>query len=153
MIDAERTTIRRPSRWISIPLAALAAAALLASCSSHDVSHGAGPGTVEGTADPGVGTASPSEGAALYAQSCASCHGTDLRGTDKGPSHLSETYAPGHHPDKAIRAAIQNGAPQHHWEFGDMPAVPGLDDRQIDAIIAYMRQQQTERGLEPYPPE
>jgi ubiquinol-cytochrome c reductase cytochrome c subunit len=28
-------------------------------------------------------------GADLYAANCASCHGSDLRGTQEGPSHLS----------------------------------------------------------------
>ena len=38
-------------------------------------------------------------GGQLYAANCAECHGADLRGTDKGPSHLSEVYEPGHHAD------------------------------------------------------
>jgi len=41
-------------------------------------------------------------GEELYAQSCASCHGADLRGTDRGPSHLSEVYRPDHHADAAF---------------------------------------------------
>ena len=39
------------------------------------------------------------KGEQLYAANCAECHGADLRGTDKGPSHLSEVYEPGHHAD------------------------------------------------------
>jgi len=91
-------------------------------------------------------------GAVLYAQSCASCHGSDLRGTDVGPSHLSEVYAPDHHPDSSFRAAIEQGTRAHHWDFGDMSPVTGLSDEEIDAIIAYVREQQEEHGLEPYPP-
>jgi len=98
-------------------------------------------------------TAAPgSQGAALYEQSCALCHGTDLRGTAIGPSHLSEVYEPGHHPDAAFRAAIELGVAAHHWSFGDMPPVRGLDDDEIDAIIAYVREQQEAHGFEPYPP-
>jgi mono/diheme cytochrome c family protein len=92
------------------------------------------------------------DGAELYQQSCASCHGADLRGTDKGPSHLSEVYEPGHHPDASFRAAIERGSPAHHWDFGDMPPVPGLDAAEVDAVIAYVRAQQAAQGLEPYPP-
>jgi len=92
------------------------------------------------------------DGAALYEQSCASCHGSDLRGTDQGPSHLSEVYEPGHHSDDSFRAAIARGVPAHHWDFGDMEPVPGLDDAEVDAIIAYIRQQQQAEGFEPYPP-
>ena len=92
------------------------------------------------------------DGAAVYEQSCASCHGSDLRGTDKGPSHLSQVYEPNHHGDAAFRAAIVDGSPAHHWDFGDMPPVEGLSDSEVDAVIAYVRQQQQERGFEPYPP-
>lgn len=88
----------------------------------------------------------------LYEQSCASCHGSDLRGTDQGPSHLSQVYEPGHHPDASFRAAITEGAVAHHWSFGDMPPVRGLGDTEIDAVIAFIREQQELHGFEPYPP-
>jgi mono/diheme cytochrome c family protein len=97
----------------------------------------------------GAGT----EGAAIYAESCAACHGDDLRGTSQGPSHLSIVYEPGHHSDDAFRSAIANGSPQHHWDFGDMPPVDGLDDEQVDAVIAYVREVQEREGFEAYPPE
>jgi mono/diheme cytochrome c family protein len=48
-------------------------------------------------------------GELLYAANCAECHGVDLRGTDKGPSHLSEVYEPGHHGDGAFLLAVQAG--------------------------------------------
>ncbi|HET6954021.1 MAG TPA: cytochrome c, partial [Acidimicrobiales bacterium] len=88
----------------------------------------------------------------LYEESCAVCHGSDLRGTERGPSHLSEVYEPGHHNDESFRAAIAQGSPAHHWDFGDMPPVPGLDAAEVEAIIDYVRAQQEEQGLEPYPP-
>ncbi len=91
-------------------------------------------------------------GAAPYKQFCASCHGVDLKGTDRGPSHLSQVYAPDHHTDDSFRAAVRQGARAHHWGFGDMPAIQGIDDAQLDAIITYVREQQSEHGLEPYPP-
>jgi mono/diheme cytochrome c family protein len=89
-----------------------------------------------------------SDGAALYESNCASCHGADLRGTDKGPSHLSIVYEPNHHGDDAFRSAIVNGARQHHWNFGDMAAIPGLDDTQIDAVIDFIRSEQERQGFE-----
>lgn len=92
-------------------------------------------------------------GATLYEQSCASCHGSDLRGTDKGPPHLSEVYASDHHSDDSFRSAITNGAPSHHWDFGDMPPVPDLSAEDIDDILAFVRQQQATRELEAYPPD
>jgi mono/diheme cytochrome c family protein len=92
------------------------------------------------------------DGAALYAANCASCHGEDLRGTDKGPSHLSVVYEPSHHPDESFQAAIEQGVQAHHWDFGDMAPVTGLDRSAIDAIIAYIREVQTREGFEAYPP-
>jgi len=87
-------------------------------------------------------------GAQLYAAVCASCHGVDLRGTDLGPSHLSILYEPNHHSDESFRSAITNGAVEHHWQFGDMAPIEGLDDDDIDAIIAYVRSQQVSQGFE-----
>lgn len=102
--------------------------------------------------DPLPTTAGSGAGADLYDQSCAACHGTDLRGTARGPSHLSQVYAADHHPDASFRAAISQGSAAHHWDFGDMPPVDGLSDDEIDLIIAYIRDQQETHGLEPYPP-
>lgn len=99
------------------------------------------------------GSAATSAGAELYEQSCASCHGNDLRGTDRGPPHLSQVYAPDHHPDASFRAAVTQGSPAHHWNFGDMPPVEGLSDDEIELVITYVREQQEIHGLEPYPPE
>lgn len=87
-------------------------------------------------------------GREVYAQSCASCHGQDLEGTDRGPSHLSIVYEPSHHPDGAFRAAIANGAPQHHWDFGPMPPVAGLSPDDVEAVIAFVRSEQDARGFE-----
>lgn len=89
-------------------------------------------------------------GAELYQANCASCHGSDLRGTELGPSHLSIVYEPSHHPDDSFRSAIANGAGQHHWNFGNMPAVPGLSDADVDEIIAFIRSEQESEGFEPY---
>lgn len=87
-------------------------------------------------------------GAEVYAESCASCHGADLRGTDKGPSHMSIVYEPNHHTDDSFRRAIADGAPQHHWNFGDMEPVEGLTEDDIEAVIAYVRAEQERQGFE-----
>lgn len=91
---------------------------------------------------------SDANGKALYAENCASCHGTDLRGTEDGPSHLSIVYEPNHHGDDSFRSAIRNGTAQHHWSFGDMLPIDGLDDGQVDAIIAFVRAEQEREGFE-----
>lgn len=105
----------------------------------------AGCGADEPTA---IAPASGSTGAEVYASSCSSCHGADLRGTDKGPSQLSIVYEPNHHPDDAYRSAIKNGAGQHHWNFGDMAPVEGLNDEQIEAVITFIRSEQQRLGFE-----
>ncbi len=88
------------------------------------------------------------DGAVIYQARCASCHGEDLRGTDEGPSQLSIVYEPNHHGDDAYRAAIRNGVPQHHWGFGNMPAVEEITDDQIELVIGYIRSQQETLGFE-----
>jgi mono/diheme cytochrome c family protein len=91
-------------------------------------------------------------GQELYEQSCAECHGVDLRGTDKGPSHLSVVYEPTHHGDGAFLVAVLRGARAHHWDFGNMPPIPNLDTDDVAAITAYVRSVQQREGFEPYPP-
>ena len=92
--------------------------------------------------------ATDADGATVYAARCASCHGDDLRGTDRGPSHLSIVYEPGHHDDVSYRAAIRNGVRQHHWPFGDMPPVEDITDAQIEEVIGFIRGEQRRLGFE-----
>lgn len=91
-------------------------------------------------------------GAELYRGNCAQCHGDDLRGTDQGPSFLSIVYEPGHHGDGAFLVAVTRGVPAHHWNFGPMPPIPGLDAEEVAAIVAFVRDVQQREGFEPYPP-
>jgi len=91
-------------------------------------------------------------GAGLYAEECAACHGADLRGTDNGPSHLSEVYEPGHHGDAAFVLAVRRGVQPHHWSFGSMPPIEDLTDDDVAAIVAFVRDVQGREGFEPYPP-
>ncbi|MCO6502099.1 MAG: cytochrome c [Acidimicrobiales bacterium] len=98
--------------------------------------------------DPGL----VATGADLYAANCAECHGEDLRGTDKGPSHLSILYEPGHHADGAFLFAVTRGVQPHHWNFGPMPPIDGLTPADVDAIVAFVRETQRIEGFEPFPP-
>jgi hypothetical protein len=59
-------------------------------------------------------------------------------------------YESGHHGDDSYRSAVVNGVRAHHWNFGDMPAVSGLDVDEVDAIIAVIRSEQDRQGFEPY---
>lgn len=121
-----------------LPATAIVAAALgLGGC-------GSGNGDTPAAADP----ESIQLGAEVYAETCASCHGADLQGTDKGPSHLSIVYEPSHHTDASFRSAIANGAAQHHWNFGDMPPIEGLTGQDVEAVIAFVRSEQERQGFE-----
>ena len=71
---------------------------------------------------------------------------------DPSPSHLSIVYEPNHHGDGAFVLAVQRGVRSHHWPFGDMQPVEGLDTNDITAIVAFVREQQRIHGFEPYPP-
>jgi mono/diheme cytochrome c family protein len=83
-------------------------------------------------------------GQEVFEQSCANCHGEELRGGLAGPPLVHEIYAPDHHPDAAIRAAIANGVQPHHWDFAAMPPIPGISAHEVDAVIAYIRDTQRE---------
>ena len=107
----------------------------------------------EGTSRGGGVVAGSPDGAALYAQTCSACHGTDLRGTSRGPSLLSIVYEPSHHSDESFVRAVREGVAAHHWDFGPMPMVPGLGDGELEAVIAHVRSTQQREGFEPYPPE
>lgn len=134
-------TLRR-----SLTLLAASLSIVVAACSS-DGAAGSGDSDIP-VQDPGL----VAQGEPLYQANCASCHGADLRGTDEGPSHLSIVYEPNHHGDGAFVLAVQRGVRQHHWPYGDMPPVPGLSEEDLEAIIAFVREQQRLNGFEPYPP-
>jgi mono/diheme cytochrome c family protein len=56
----------------------------------------------------------PAAGKALFEKSCASCHGANLQGSDKGPPMLSKIYEPSHHGDASFQLAVKNGSRAHH---------------------------------------
>ena len=104
------------------------------------------------TTPPSAPTDTLATGQELSEQNCAEYHGVDLRGTEKGPSHLSVVYEPSHHGDGAFLVAILRGARAHHWDFGDMPPIPNLEPDDVATITAYVRSVQQREGFEPYPP-
>ena len=89
------------------------------------------------------------DGSEVYQAHCAECHGVDLRGSDKGPSFLSDIYEPNHHADAAFLLAVQRGVSRHHWDFGDMPKVEGLTPEDVQAIVAFVRETQRIEGFDP----
>jgi mono/diheme cytochrome c family protein len=115
-------------------LAAVLTAVLVASCGAGD-----GP-TVGGAVD-------VARGEQLFDANCAVCHGPAATGTTIGPPLVHEVYEPGHHSDEAFQVAVARGVPAHHWNFGPMPAVPGLDRTDVADITAYVRVLQREAGI------
>ncbi|MXU64528.1 c-type cytochrome [Oceanomicrobium pacificus] len=80
---------------------------------------------------------------------CADCHGANGAGVDgAGPPLVHKIYEPSHHGDMSFLVAVRRGVRAHHWDFGDMPAVGGLSDGDVAAIVAYIRRVQRENGIE-----
>jgi len=98
-------------------------------------------------ADPGPVPAELAEGAALFAAGCRPCHGVYAQGTDSGPPLVHRYYVPAHHGDEAFQRAVALGVVPHHWNFGPMPPVAGLDRGEVDRIVAYVRWLQRRAGL------
>jgi mono/diheme cytochrome c family protein len=128
------------------PVTAMAVAVLLALTL---VGCGDDGGSADGTV--GDDTAADAQPVALgeevFQTNCASCHGADLDGTGDGPPLRHIVYEPGHHPDESFRRAIAGGVVPHHWQYGPMPAIEGLDDDEVDAVIAYVRHRQETDGF------
>lgn len=86
-------------------------------------------------------------GEAAFAENCAECHGVNAAGTQSGPPLVHKIYEPSHHGDGAFVSAARNGVRAHHWNFGDMPPVDGIDDDKIASIVKYIRELQRHNGI------
>ena len=86
-------------------------------------------------------------GKLLYGKFCSSCHGVDLKGTEQGPPFLHRVYHPGHHGDKSFFLAAKRGVRAHHWKFGNMPPVEGIEEDMVGAIVKYIRHVQKSTGI------
>jgi len=86
-------------------------------------------------------------GKKAFDANCARCHGSNAAGSVKGPPLVHDIYNPGHHGDAAFVFAAKRGTGQHHWNFGNMPPQPRVSDREIAAIIRYVRELQRANGI------
>ncbi len=100
----------------------------------------------EGIAVPAL-SAVAARGQVAFDANCASCHGQNGAGTDKGPVLIHDIYNPGHHPDESFLRATRLGVRQHHWRFGNMPPRPEVTDTQISEIVRYIRELQEANGI------
>jgi mono/diheme cytochrome c family protein len=98
--------------------------------------------------DPGPVPAELADGERLYNANCARCHGPLAVGTDVGPPLVHVVYEPNHHADIAFQRAVAFGVAAHHWRFGNMPPVSGLDESEVKRITAYVRWLQRKAGIE-----
>jgi len=120
--------------------AGLALLPLLAACERRPA--------VRSDFDPGPVPARLADGERLFNDNCARCHGTRAAGTDAGPPLVHTVYEPNHHADIAFQRAVALGVPAHHWRFGNMPPVPGVDEAAVVRITAYVRWLQRQAGIE-----
>jgi cytochrome c len=123
----------------------LAVAAALVVATAACGADGADGGGEGGTPD--VAQADPVRGEELFQSNCAVCHGPMAEGTSSGPPLVHEIYEPGHHSDDAFQVAVAQGSPQHHWDFGPMAAVGGLDQQDVADITAWVRERQRDEGI------
>lgn len=130
-----------PHAWLRA--AAIAGAVLTLSCGTSD-----SPSPEQAAAIVRASTvpAENEQGAALYAERCAPCHGAHGEGSDEGPPMLHPLQAR-HHGDFAFRRAVREGVAPHHYRFGTMPPVAGLGADELDAIVGYVRWMQRTAGL------
>lgn len=71
------------------------------------------------------------DGASLYAQRCAMCHGADAKG-GIGPDLTAADYAHGKTPE-AVAASISNGVGSNMPAFGEQ-----LEENEIKALVDYL---------------
>jgi len=87
------------------------------------------------------------EGEKLFNENCSACHGKNAAGTDQGPTFINPIYRPNHHGDQAFVRAARNGVRSHHWQFGNMPPRPEVNEQQVLKIVRYVRELQQANGI------
>lgn len=131
---------------LALALGLAAGVAMIAACGEGH--HGAAQPVLAADWRPASPTPdSLADGERLFRAACTACHGELALGTTQGPPLLHPFYEPGHHGDEAFQQAVLRGVRPHHWSFGPMPAVPGLDRPQVARIAAYVRWLQGEAGI------
>lgn len=138
-----------PYRWALFVIAVLPAA-LLAGCSGAEAPEYE-TGSAATDAQPAIIVPALSEqavaGQQVFNTTCVLCHGVNAAGTNQGPPLVHKIYEPGHHADFTFRNAVSQGVPAHHWNFGNMPPVPGVSEQSVEDIICYVRELQRANGI------
>ena len=79
-------------------------------------------------------------GLVAFSDTCAGCHGRLADGTAKGPDLVSPRYGRGILSDAQFRRAVRRG-------IGAMPPAPGVSDRRLERMIAFVRELQHNKGV------
>lgn len=98
-------------------------------------------------AQPAAVPAEMKKGEAAFNANCARCHGERGVGTPNGPPLVHKIYEPNHHGDAAFQRAATLGVRAHHWQFGDMPKIPGVTPVDLEEIVKYVRWLQRQAGI------
>jgi cytochrome c oxidase cbb3-type subunit III len=77
--------------------------------------------------------ATPSDGAKLFATTCASCHGLDGRGSERAPD-IAQRQEVQRLSDAQLMRVVQEGVPGT-----GMPAFHSLATAQVKALVGYLR--------------
>lgn len=87
-------------------------------------------------------------GQRAFDANCAQCHGANAAGQDGvAPPLVHKIYEPSHHGDESFQRAVALGVRAHHWRFGDMAPVEGLNRADVAMIVAYVRELQRANGI------
>ncbi len=87
-------------------------------------------------------------GETAFNKNCSACHGENAAGQEGvAPPLVHKIYEPSHHGDMAFIIAAKRGVRQHHWRFGNMPALPDVSEIEIQKIIEYIRTLQRANGI------
>ena len=87
------------------------------------------------------------EGESQFNNFCSRCHGDQGAGTNHGPPLVHKIYEPSHHADIAFQRAAAQGVRAHHWKFGNMPKIEGVQPEDVSHIIGYIRWLQRQAGI------
>ena len=87
-------------------------------------------------------------GKKIFESNCVECHGKNAVGKKKiGPPLIHKIYESSHHNDSTFYRAVEMGVRDHHWTFGDMPAIEGITRNEVKAVISYIRELQRENNI------
>ena len=87
-------------------------------------------------------------GKTLFEAICATCHGRNAVGKrNVAPPLVHKIYEPSHHGDESFQLAVLMGVKAHHWKFGNLPAIEGLNRKQVEKINLYRRELQKANNI------